>query len=49
MLNAYAGFGGVPRKQPRVEQNGIYLKELNFLLDLVKWDFANAPPARYSW
>lgn len=45
----YAGFGGVPRKQPRVEQNGIYGKELDFLLDLVKQEFMNAAPVRYSW
>jgi len=45
----YAGFGGVPRKQPRVEQNVFYLKELNFLLDLVKQDFMAAAPVRYSW
>lgn len=31
----YSAFGGVPRKQAVAEQNGIYLKQLNYLFDLV--------------
>lgn len=31
----YSAFGGVPRKQAGVEQNGIKLTELNYLFDLV--------------
>ena len=31
----YTKFGGVPRKQRKVEQNGIYNKQLDYLLELV--------------
>ena len=31
----YSALGGVPRKQAVAEQNGIYLKQLNYLFDLV--------------
>lgn len=37
----YSKFGGVPRKHPKIEPNGIYNNILNWLTEILEKDFGN--------